>query len=231
MTPDNLDTATLELLEDLRNDFAISFETKNIDYCEVFQKSKTAIIYYNPKIVNTESIAHELLHIWLTRYNYSIGNHLFLSTQGDKKLSKFLNKFLCDYITNCCDHFKMYPKFIEMGYSPSEFLTNSLAPKASLKDVKEIKLKLFGLYNSKSVNLYIGCLISIFADHAGNDYTEHHAILKEKDRELYSIVTQFWSKWVDFNIENIDPIFNSDLELTDNLVEEFTQWGESKTFF
>lgn len=231
MTPDNLDTATLELLEDLRNDFSISFETKNIDYCEVFQKSKTAIIYYNPKIVNTESIAHELLHIWLTRFNYSIGNHLFLSTQGDKKLSKFLNKFLCDYITNCCDHFKMYPKFIEMGYSPSEFLTNSLAPKASLKDVKEIKLKLLGLYNSKSVNLYIGCLISILADHVGNDYTEHRAILKAKDGELYSIVTQFWSKWVDFNIENIDPIFNSDLEITDNLVEEFTKWGESKTIF
>lgn len=231
MTPDNLDTATLELLEDLRNDFAISFETKNIDYCEVFQKSKTAIIYYNPKIVNTESIAHELLHIWLTRYNYSIGNHLFLSTQGDKKLSKFLNKFLCDYITNCCDHFKMYPKFIEMGYSPSEFLTNSLAPKASLKDVKEIKLKLFGLYISKSVNLYIGCLISILADHAENDYTEHHAILKVKDSKLYSIVTQFWYKWVDFNIENIDPIFNSDLELTDNLVVEFTKWVKSKRIF
>lgn len=231
MTPENLDTATLELLEDLRNDFEISFETKNIDYCEVFQKSKTAIIYYNPKIVNTESIAHELLHIWLNRYNYSIGNHLFLCTQSDKKLSKFLNKFLCDYIENCCDHYKMYPKFIEMGYSSSNFLTNSLAPKASLQDVNGIKLKLVGLYNSNSVNLYIGCLISILADHAENDYTEHHAILKTKDAELYSIVTQFWTKWVDFDIENIDPIFNSDLELTDKLIEEFTKWGESKTIF
>ena len=102
---------------------------------------------------------------------------------------------------------------------------------ASLQDVKGIKLKLVGLYNSISVNLYIGCLISILADHAENDYTEHHAILKTKDAELYSIVTQFWTKWVDFDIENIDPIFNSDLELTDNLIEEFTKWGESKTIF
>lgn len=46
MTPDNLDVATLELLEDLRNDLAISFEAKNIDYCEVFQKSKTVNYEY-----------------------------------------------------------------------------------------------------------------------------------------------------------------------------------------
>ncbi|NQU83818.1 MAG: hypothetical protein HQ536_03845 [Parcubacteria group bacterium] len=228
MTRLNLDIATLDLLEDLKKDFSISFQTKDVNYCEVFQKSKSAIIYYNPKIVNTESIAHELLHIWLTRFNYCIGNHIFLSTRSKKKLNKILNKFLCDYITNCCDHFKMYPKYIEMGYSPSEFLTNSLAPKASLKDVKKIKLKLLGLYKSHTINLYIGCLISILADHVENDYTEHQSILKNKDTELYRIITQFWAKWVDFDIENIDPIFNSDIELTDKFIEELTNWVDTK---
>lgn len=77
MIPKNIDEKTLELLNDLQTDFDIAFEIKYIDYCEVFQKSKTATIYYNPKIVNSESIAHELLHIWLNRFNYSIGNYIF----------------------------------------------------------------------------------------------------------------------------------------------------------
>lgn len=230
MTPENLDTATLELLEDLRNDFAISFETKNIDYCEVFQKSKTAIIYYNPKIVNTESIAHELLHIRLNRFNYSIGNHIFLCTQSDKKLSKFLNKFLCDYIGNCCDHYKMYPKYLDMGYSPKEFLKNGLELKTSVSDIKKIKLKFLGFYNSQSINLFIGYLFSILADHIKeNDYTEHHICLKNKDLALYNIVCYFWEKWEVFDIENIDPIYNSDLELTDSFIDGLTTWANGKS--
>ena len=47
MIPSVLDKATSSLLEDLQQDFDISFEHKNIDYCEVFQKSGKATIYYN----------------------------------------------------------------------------------------------------------------------------------------------------------------------------------------
>jgi len=230
MIPKNIDKKTLELLNDLQTDFEISFEIKDIDYCEVFQKNKTATIYYNPKIVNSESLTHELLHIWLKRFNYSIGNHIFLSTQSDKKLSKFLNKFLCDYIGNCCDHYKMYPKYLEMGYSPKEFLNNGLELKTSVSDIKKLRLKFLGLYNSQSINLFIGYLISILADHIKeNDYTEHHKYLMDKDLALYNIDCGFWKKWEAFDIENIDPIFNSDIELTDCFIDGLTDWANGKS--
>lgn len=230
MIPKNLDDKTLELFNDLNKDFDISFEVKDIDYCEVFQKSKTATIYYNPKNVNSESIAHELLHIWLNRFNYSIGNYIFLCTQSDKKLSKFLNKFLCDFIENYCDHYKMYPKYLEMGYSPKEFLKNGLELKTSVSEIKKIRLKFLGLYNSQSINLFIGCLFSILADHIKeNDYTEHHTYLMDKDLSLYNIVCGFWKKWEAFDIENIDPIYNSDIELTDSFIDGLTNWAKNKT--
>jgi hypothetical protein len=231
MIPKNIDEKTLELLVDLQNEFDISFEIKDIDYCEVFQKSNTAIIYYNPKIVTTESITHELLHIWLNRFNYSISNRIFFSAQSNKKLRKFLNKFLCDYISNCCDHFKMYPKYLDMGYSPKEFLKNGLKLKTSILDIKKIKLKFFGFYNSQSVNLFIGYLFSILADHIkDNDYSEHHKYLIEKDSKLYTIIIDFWSKWEVFDIDNIDPIYNSDLELSHSFINELTNWAKNKTF-
>lgn len=228
MIPSVLDKVTISLLENLQKDFDISFEQKNIDFCEVFQKSGKATIYYNPKIVDSSSIAHELLHVWLTKFNYSIGNHIYLVLQSDNKLSKIFDKFLCDYITNCCDHFKMYPKFIDLGYKPDDFLTNSLESKASFKDVKKIKLKFLGSYNSKAINFYIGSLFSIFADHVVNDYTQHHAYLKKLDSDLYSIVSEFWNKWVKFDIENIDAIYNSDLELTDSFIDNMTEWAKTK---
>jgi|ADurb_Leu_01_Slu_FD_contig_31_1582614_length_781_multi_1_in_0_out_0_1 hypothetical protein len=228
MIPNVLDNTTVSLLEDLQRDFDISFEQKNINFCEVFQKSGTATIYYNPKIVDSASIAHELLHIWLTRFNYSIGNHIYLCLQSDKKLNKIFNKFLCDYITNCCDHFKMYPKFIGLGYKPADFLTNSLESKATFKDVKRIKLKFLGSYNSKAINYYIGSLFSIFADHVDNDYSKQVSYLKKLDSDLFSIVSDFWNKWEIFDIENIDAIYNSDLDLTNSFIDNMSDWVENK---
>jgi Zn-dependent peptidase ImmA (M78 family) len=76
------------LLADLRIDFQIDFESKDINYCEVFTKNGYSTIYYNPKIVDDESIAHELLHIQLKRYDYVIGNYIYSSCQNHKKLGK-----------------------------------------------------------------------------------------------------------------------------------------------
>lgn len=228
MIPSILDKATSSLLEDLRQDFDISFEHKNIDYCRVFQKNNKATIYYNPKIVDSASIAHELLHVWLKRFNYHIGNHIYLCLQSDKKLNKIFNKSLCDHITNCCDHFKMYPKFIELGYDPADFLINSLEPKATIEDIKRIKLKFLGLYKSNAINVYIGSLFSILADHVDNDYSKQHSYLKKLDPELYLIVPDFWNKWVIFDIENIDAIYNSDLDLTNSFIDNMTDWVKHK---
>jgi hypothetical protein len=229
MIPYNLDGKTTALLSDLQTDFDITFETKDIDYCEVFQKGKNATIYYNPTIINTESIAHELLHIWLKRFTYSMGNRIYLATRYDKKLSKFLDKVLCDYISNCCDHYKMYPKYLEMGYSPKEFLKNGLALKTSISDIKKLKFSFLIFYNSCSINHFISYLLSILADHIKeNDYTEHHKLLIKEDLKLYNIICDFWTKWQAFDIENIDPIYNSDLELTGNFVKELISWSENK---
>ncbi|MCK9340087.1 MAG: hypothetical protein M0P38_08900 [Bacteroidales bacterium] len=230
MIPNVLDNSATSLLVDLQKDFDISFEPKDIDFCGVFQKSGKATIYYNPKIVNSASIAHELLHVWLTRFNYSIGDHIYQGLRSDKKLNMVFNKSLCDYITNCCDHFKMYPKFINLGYKPADFLKNSMDEKASIKDLKEIKRlkqKFCCSYNSKAINFYIGSLFSIFADHVKNDYTQHHEYLKQLDYELYSIVSDFWNKWVIFDIENIDAS-NSDLDLTNSFIDNMKKWVKRK---
>lgn len=223
-----LDKKTSDLLFELRADSEIDFVEKNINFCEVFTQNGKSTISYNPKIVDTESIAHELLHIWLNKFNYVIGNYIYLVFESDRKLSKIFNKCLCDYIENCFDHYKMYPKYSEMGYSPDKFLMNGLAEKCSINDIKKLHLKFLGKYKSDSINKFIGYLISIYADHIDNNYDEHLELLKTKESELFSIVTNFWNKWLVFDIENIDIIYNSDRELVESFMTDMENWIEYK---
>jgi len=45
---------------------------------------------------------------------------------------------------------------------------------------------------------------------------------------LFGIVTDFWNKWTEFDIENIDAIYNSDIELAESFMTEMEDWIENK---
>jgi hypothetical protein len=222
------DNKTKSLLQNLKSDFQIEFEQKEIEYCEVFTRNNQATIYYNPKLINNEIIAHELLHIKLKRYNYIIGNHIYFSCLNHLKLKMIFNKFLCDYIGNCLDHYKMYPEYVEMGYSPEGFILNGLEEKCSLQEIRSLNLSFLKIFKTKSIEHYIGYLISIYADHVNNDYTEHLRLLQEKDINLFEIVSKFWCRWKVFDIENIDAIYNSDIDLANSFVSDMEEWIEFK---
>ena len=224
MLLNKIDRNAQELLDELRLEYQIEFEASNINYCQVTQKGRKATIQYNPKTFNSESIVHELLHIWLDRYNYKIGNYVYLICRGDKNLSKVFLKPLCDHIENCFDHFKMYPKYIAMGYSAEGFMIDSLKEKCSIKDIDLVRTDTHGLHHAISIKYFIGYLISIYADHANNDYTVHLDLLSQKDHDLFEIVTRFWKSWLAFDITKIDSIENSDIELCDNFLDEINSW-------
>lgn len=215
-----------ELLAELRKSFDVDFDKNDKDYCSMFSKNNKKIIYYNPKTLDDASIAHELLHIWLDEFDYEIGTHIFLSCKSHEKLNKIFCKNLCDYISNCFDHLKMYPEYLRMGYESEKFVINGSAEKCSLKQIKSLKLKSLWTYKASSIEKYIGYLVSIYADHIKNNYEIHLKLLEAKDPNLFQIVTSFWNSWTIFDIENIDPIFNSDISLVDDFIDDMKVWVE-----
>jgi hypothetical protein len=122
----------------------------------------------------------------------------------------------------------MYPEYVEMGYSPEGFITNGLNEKCSLQKIKSLNLSFLKTFKAKSIEHYIGYLISIYADHVNNDYNEHLRLLKEKDINLFEIVSKFWSQWEVFDIKNIDAIYNSDIDLTNSFISDMEEWIENK---
>lgn len=223
-----LDTQTLEFLRELENNHQVRFKVEYINHCRVFSKDGISTIYYNPDIIDSESITHELLHIWLQKYNYMIGNHIYFSCKSHPSLSKVFSKPLCDYIANCFDHLKMYPKYREMGYSDEKFVHNGLNEKCSIRDIKNLRLSFMGIYRASSIDKFIGFLISIYADHVQHNYIEHLELLNQKDNQLFKTVTDFWKSWEIFDITAIYPIFNSDLNLGDKFIFAMEEWVEKK---
>jgi hypothetical protein len=115
-----------------------------------------------------------------------------------------------------------------MGYSPEGFLKNGLEEKCSLQDIKTLNLSFLRTFKTKSIELYIGYLISIYADHIDNNYIEHLILLQEKDSDLFEVISNFWNKWKEFDITNIDAIYNSDIELADSFVTDMEEWIKHK---
>lgn len=223
-----LDNNTELLLKKLQDTFEISFETWNKNYAEVFTQNNNAVISFNPNKVTNACVAHELLHIWLKQYQYLSGNHLWMSLSGTPFLSEVFDKRLCDHIGNCMDHNKMYPKFREMGYSPESFIQNGGKSQCSVMDIRLIFLKVNGKYSPAGVNSFIGHLISILADHCDNNYNKQLTMLQKRDQELFNVVSDFWSEWEAFDIENIDVINNSDFDLTERFISNMEVWCETK---
>jgi len=122
----------------------------------------------------------------------------------------------------------MYPKYTEMGYGAEKFIMNGLEEKCSIRDIKTLHLKFLRKYKAKSIDKFIGYLISIYADHVENDYSEHLRLLDLKEPELFKIVTDFWIKWKKFDIKNADPIYNSYIDLAESFINEMENWVEYK---
>ena len=116
-----------------------------------------------------------------------------------------------------------------MGYAPEKFLFCGVDEKSSISDIEKLRMKTLWVYSAESIEKYIGYLISIYADHIDNDYTEHLQLLKQKNPELFEIVTNFWNKWKVFDIYNIDPIYNSDICLCESFISDMENWAERKT--
>lgn len=174
------------------------------------------------------TIAHELLHIWFKTLGGFTSNHIYLASVNLPKQSKIFSKQLCDHIGNCMEHHKFYPKFLEMGYNPKDFIRNADKEQSNLLSLKCLILGRGYQYIGQNVDAFIGNLISIYAHHRPVNYSKHLKVLKRKDEDLFNLVTEFWYRWDKFDVYNIDPVFNSDYDIYENFIGDIGEWVSNK---
>lgn len=221
---EKFDENVKSLFKELSNDWDITFEEWENEYCEVFTKENKAVIYYSNEELADETIIHELLHIKIKKYRFSSTNHIWFLFQQHPFFSGVFTKELCNHIGNCMEHFKMFPIYQSMGYLPQKFIKNGGELQADLLNLNKIYLKINGELSSQMVDFYIGNLISIYADPVKNNYQKHLETLKKKDIELFEIVKEFWDSWTNFDLEKQDVIFNNVTDLYNKFMNGIETW-------
>lgn len=223
---EELNEQNKQLLSEIRTKMSVKFEIFNKPYFVNYSLNNSVTIYVNPKIFKNSSVAHELLHAWFRGLGLYGSNMIYLSAREKPKLGVVLDKKLCDHIGNCMDHYKIYPKFLEMGYAPEDFLS-SKGMQCDINSIRKLRIQSNGVYSAKQLNNYIGYLISIYADHLPNDYSQHLIQMQSIEPELYNVVSEFWQAWKNVDIENPDQFTRTDFESINGFIMNIEDWMDS----
>lgn len=220
------DKSTKKLFDQVKKNFNISFSAWENNFWEVERRGDNAIIFYDTHEITTSSLSHELLHLWLKQFDFLSMNYLSFNFSRHDFWGQVWNKRLCDHVGNCMAHHKMYPKYIEMGYAPELFISNANKPQATIQVIKPIYLKRNGRTSANDTELFIAHLTSIYACSYGHNYTKQLELLKKKDKDLFDIISNFWSSWEDFNLSYEN---NDTQPLYDVFMDQLKEWYENKT--
>lgn len=219
------DGSTEQLLNAVSERFTISFEPWQNEFWEVKTRENKATIYFAINDLNAAALAHELLHLWLKQFDFLSMNHFYLLNLEDDFWGEVWNKNLCDHVGNCMAHLKIYPRYLEMGYAPDSFIQDAHKPQATPQGIKPIYLKRNGRLSARDTELFIADLIAIYACAFGHDYTTQLKLLKEKDKDLFEIVTTFWDSWKNFELSHEN---NDTQPLYHNFMEQLEKWQVTK---
>ena len=222
-----------DLLGQLSSIYDISVEYHDVNEYAVFTQNKTAVIYV-PKTAKPcpDSFGHELLHILVRSTETYIGASLSRIVKESNTLSAILSTNLLNHISNCLEHIKMLPLYLNMGFDISRFIVDYNTPKLTINEVSYlrstmIKKKLLRKtsYVPVAVDLYIGKYFAVKA--CPNSTFNYEPLIKELksiDEELWEILESFWDSWLEYDIfkarEAVDLDYLEVLcDFTDNLEE------------
>ena len=232
-----LDSRNIELWDNLNSIWDIRVEVGDFANYEVFTKNKASVIYVPAKQINAPSFAHEMLHIFLQTKDVRIGNCISLSIKEKPHLENVMSESLIDHIGNYLAHIKMLPIFIQMGYDRSEFLSDYHVNKLNDTDIHDIKMNFIkksfwgcARFNKIYIDFYIGKYFAAKScPNVDFDYSKGLNELRTINTKLYTVLDNLMSKWIDFDIAEIDNILSSKyFEMQFEFVDELERWLNRK---
>jgi hypothetical protein len=226
-----VDQRNIELWEEIKNHFEIEVYQHEKPYSQSFSQKRHVKIYVN-KETDSASFTHELLHLWIERKEIYIGSVLKLLVEENAKLNKVISNDLLNHIGNTCEHIKMLPKFLSLGYKSDQFILDYYINKCTDLELRTIKreYRSMNIYQSKAIDAFIGKFFAVKADNNTIfDYSNCIKNLEKLDPSLFSILDKFWDNWKSYDIEKDDGIYLSYHDVVFEFYEELKNWIQTKT--
>lgn len=146
-------------------------------------------------------------------------------------LQKIFSENLVSHLTNCLQHVKMLPIYLQMGYEKKNFIADSSLNKCDIVLAKRIKkrFKILGIYNRLAIDNYIGRYIAMKADVSGINYFVQLEFFYITDKMLYEILDKFWNKWENFDILKSSASDYWRDDFAGELIDSIEEWMKMKT--
>lgn len=227
-----IDSRNQSLWNELNQHLPIKIEYYSQSTYGVYRIDGQATVYVPKGAPCIDSFTHELLHLWLSYNDLSPGTAINASFKLDKVTSTLLATDLIEHITNCVDHVKMLPRYLDLGFLRSKFIADYNISKYDPMEMQRIK-NWFNTDDSASrcyaVRGYIGKYFGMQAcPNLEFDYRSALSQLRVIDQNLFVILDNFWQSWLEFDIETSDSVLNSHRSLSYPFTQDLRSWLQEK---
>ena len=224
-----LDERNSELWNDLNTTHNITLEPSfEPNFITNFKDDNITIYVYEDNL-SPADFTHELLHIRLKSNGLDIGRDLNKKIEENEKLYCLFSTALKDHISNCLEHIKMLPIFIDLGFKNSQFLSDYKSKKMSSGQMQEIALRYreSRIYDREAVDSFIGLFFAMKADNNRmNKYDIQYKKLSKLDKKLYKLLVDFWEDWLTFDYNDKDDNYD---DIINYFIEDLNDWHDNKT--
>lgn len=224
-----VDYRTEFLWKKLNSLYEIELEYFQEKYYSVYSINNSHTIYistFEPE--NKASFAHELLHIELDRLDLSFPTGFGTLIKGSKSTANWFSDSLSEHFMNCCNHIKMLPLFLNLGFNAEDFISDYNENKLTDSEIVILSgLKRGDNYVGIYLDFFIAKFIAVKACPNENmNYPVSLERLKRIEPQLYDILDDFYHKW--FELENSNNILKNPRTLMFDLFFKLESWAKSK---
>jgi hypothetical protein len=209
------------------NNIQVTYHPNN-EY-EILYTPDLSIIRINKLAPEPALFTHELLHILIKQSTIDVAR-FYENGINHNKLNFLVTRTLMAHISNCLEHYLMYPLFVDLGYNATDFTIDFKTRKLDNEDVKQLEqyLKIGSVYRTTAVDAFIGkyfaaknCINKDF------NYEKPLKNMKKLEATLFLLLENFWNDW-----KTLDSMASkADIEETIDIhIEDLKKWSDKKRF-
>lgn len=209
---DYIDNRNAQLWQEIKVSVQVRIEPSTEPNYGCYWESKDSVIIFVTNTPNPASFAHELLHIKLSIDGLRAGGCFRTVMQQNKVLGSIFTKGAIDHVTNCMEHVKMLPYFLNLGYANEDFLSDY--HKSRMNSFYLLFIKCQFLYGNRrwAFTQLICSVIAMMSDNnPGHEYSKCYRRIAAFAPELYSAISDFWNEWLAYDITKTDE-WNSPID-------------------
>ncbi|WKD86938.1 hypothetical protein KCTC32516_02318 [Polaribacter huanghezhanensis] len=224
-----IDDKNIDLWNELNNIYKIELIASPEGIYSSNVSSKTATISINEEDLSAISFTHQLIHLSLKSKNVKIAEDFYTALEKNERINSLFSDGLKEHVTYCLELELTRPLFLKMGYENQLITSDFNEPKMN-KKMLDILFKRYtnkNVYDREAVDFFIGTFFAMKScNNPAFKYHKYFIAFQDLDKELYTLLSEFWLDWKTYDMEDIEDSYDKILQY---FIEDLTRWISEKT--